>query len=602
MRIHALLIALTLSLPACAQQNRFRIVPPGQPDLTSPGPRFPDALLLAQVDGSDEIDVRPAPVDKVGKSAERLPGNVLTRDLLYKFLLAEVAGQRGNVRLAARAYLELAQTTRDPRVAKRATEIAMFGRFSDIAAEAASVWLDIDPDSQQAKQTLIATLLGNNKLSDAKPLLQRLLAADKTRTGSLFLQLHPLLSRYPDRPAAFALVQELAAQYPKLAEAHLAVAQSAYGIDNFEVADAETTEALRLRPDLELAALLKAQLIQRDSAAQAADYLRDFVAAYPNARDARLFYARLLAASKRPEDARHQFQLLESDVPNNADVAVMIGLLSLQLQDWDLAETKLKRAIDLNYRDPDTLRFYLGQVAEERHRDDEALAYYGQVRSGEQAVPAAARYAFILARQGKLDDARAYLQNVDAQTDQQRTLLVQAESQVLREARRYQEAFDLLNGALEAQPDNTDLMYDVAMAAEKLDRLDVLEAQLKRLIELRPDHAQAYNALGYTLADRNLRLAEARGYIEKALTLSPDDAFILDSMGWVCYRQGDLEKGLEYLNKAFAQRQDPEIAAHLGEVLWMQGRKEEAEKIWRDSLAANPDNDELKAVVDKFLK
>lgn len=602
MRIHALLIALTLSLPACAQQHRFRIVPPGKPDLTSPGPRFPDALLLAQVDGSDEIDVRPAPVDKVGKSTERLPGNVLTRDLLYKFLLAEVAGQRGNVRLAARAYLELAQTTRDPRVAKRATEIAMFGRFSDIAAEAASVWLDIDPDSQQAKQTLIATLLGNNKLSDAKPLLQRLLAADKTRTGSLFLQLHPLLSRYPDRPAAFALVQELAAQYPKLAEAHLAVAQSAYGIDNFEVADAEATEALRLRPDLELAALLKAQLIQRDSAAQAADYLRDFVAAYPNARDARLFYARLLAASKRPEEARHQFQLLESDVPNNADVAVMIGLLSLQLQDWDLAETKLKRAIDLNYRDPDTLRFYLGQVAEEKHRDDEALAYYGQVRSGEQAVPAAARYAFILARQGKLDDARAYLQNVDAQTDQQRTLLVQAESQVLREARRYQEAFDLLNGALEAQPDNTDLMYDVAMAAEKLDRLDVLETQLKRLIELRPDHAQAYNALGYTLADRNLRLAEARGYIEKALTLSPDDAFILDSMGWVCYRQGDLEKGLEYLNKAFAQRQDPEIAAHLGEVLWVQGRKEEAEKIWRDSLAANPDNDELKAVVDKFLK
>lgn len=603
MRIQLLVIALTLSLPACAQHGKYRIIPPASADRLSPGPRFPDALLLAQVEGTDELDLKrlEAPAFEAPKSAN-YPPNVLTRDVLYKFLLAEIAGQRGNVRLAARAYLELAMSTRDPRVAKRATEIAMYGRHSDIAAEAASVWLEIDPESQPAKQTLIATLLGNNKIADAKPLLQRLLAADKTRTGAMFLQLPPLLSRYPDRDAAFELVRDLAKPYPQLPEAHLAVAQSAFGVENFAVAEAEAGEALRLKPDLEQAALLQAQLIQRGSMGRAAEYLKGFVARNPAARDARLYYARLLAASRQPVEARKEFQALEKDIPNNPEIAVMIGLLSLQMQDLEAAETKLKRGLDLNYREPDTLRFYLGQIAEERKRDDEALAYYGQVKSGDQIVPAAMRYAMILGRQGKSDEARAHLRSVNPQTDPQRTLLVQAEAQVLRDAKQYKDAFEVIEAALAEQPDNPDLMYDAAMAAEKLDRLDILETRLSRLIELKPDHAQAYNALGYTLADRNLRLPEARQLIEKALSLAPEDGFILDSMGWVLYRQGELDAGLEYLRKAYAARPDPEIAAHLGEVLWAKGQREEAEEVLRKAQQGHPDNEELQAVIRKYLK
>jgi len=603
MRIQLLVVALTLSLPACAQHGKFRIIPPSSMDRTTPGPRFPDSLLLAQVEGSDELEVKPMDVaPREAQKPSSYPSNVLTRDILYKFLLAEVAGQRGNVRLAARAYLELAQSTRDPRVAKRATEIAMYGRHSDIAAEAASVWLEIDPESQPAKQTLIATLLGNNKIADAKPLLQRLLAADKTRTGAMFLQLPPLLSRYPDRAAAFQLVQELAKPYPQLPEAHLAVAQSAFSVDNFDVADAEAGEALRIKPDFEPAALLKAQLLQRGSMARAADYLKGFLGRNPGARDARLYYARLLAANRQPAEARKEFQDLEKDIPNNPEVAVMIGLLSMQLQDLEAAEAKLKRGLDLNYRDPDSLRFYLGQIAEERKRDIEALAYYGQVKSGDQAVPAAMRYAMILGRQGKHDEARAYLRAVNPQTDQQRTLLVQAEAQVLRDAKQFKDAFDVIESALVDQPENLDLMYDSAMAAEKLNKLDVLEARLKRLIELKPDHAQAYNALGYTLADRNLRLPEARQYIEKALSLSPEDGFILDSMGWVLYRQGEVDRGLEYLRKAYTARPDPEIAAHLGEVLWAKGQRKEAEDVLRKAQQGHPDNEELQTVIRKYLK
>jgi len=560
-------------------------------------------MIIEGDDDVEDLDLGAAEALLRERAAPRanLPPNALTRELLYKFLLAEIAGQRGNVRLSAKAYVEIAQTTRDPRVARRATEVAMFGRFNDLALEAASLWVEVEPDSVPARQSLVSVLINNNKLSDAKPYLQKMLAADKATIGPSFLQLNPLLSRHPDKNAVYLLIRDLAAPYPDVPEAHFSVAQAAFAAGKFDVAGQEARQVLKLRPDWEPAALLNAQVLQRESNAKAIDFLQSYLATNPGARDARLNYARLLVADKRIDPARREFQRIEQEAPNNADVAVTIGLLSLQMGDFDTAEAKFKRALQLNYRDPDALRYYLGQVAEERKRYDEALDWYGKVVAGEQVVPAAARYAFILARQNKLSEARAYLQQVAVQNQQQRTQLIQAEAQVLREAKAYQESFDLLGAALASQPDHPDLLYDYAMAAERLDRIDVLEAKLKRLIQLKPDHAQAYNALGYTLADRNLRLKEAREYIEKALKLAPDDPFILDSMGWVYYRMGNPNEGLEYLKRAYAQRPDPEIAAHLGEVLWAQGKKAEAEQLWRGSIKEHPGNDELAAVMKKFL-
>ena len=254
-------------------------------------------------------------------------------------------------------------------------------------------------------------------------------------------------------------------------------------------------------------------------------------------------YARLLINNKQLKEARAEYQLLLEDQPTNADIVVTIGLLSLQMNEFATAETWLKRGLELKYRDPDSLRFYLGQVCEESKRYDEAMKYYAAVQGGDQFVPAQARYAFLLGRQNKLAEAREYLQNVRTSSDEQRALLIQAEAQLLREAKDYQQSYDLLNQALEKQPENVDLLYDSAMAAEKLDRIDVVEANLRKLIALKPDHAQAYNALGYTLADRTDRLKEAKGYIDKALKLLPDDPFILDSMGWVLYRLGDSQGG-----------------------------------------------------------
>lgn len=603
-RIIAILAALcAISLPACANGPKARIAANGVTPTLIAGGLAQAPSLIEGDDGLDDNEMRAAEAlaQRGADNRANLPTNELTRDLLYKFLLAEIAGQRGNVRLASKAYMEIAQVTRDPRVARRATEIAMYGRFNDLALDAASLWVEVEPESTAARQALVSVLVNNNKLSDAKPYLQKLLSADKAAIGTSFMQLYPLLGRHSDKNAVYSLIRDLAAPYPEVAEAHFSVAQAALVAGKTDAAGQESRQALKLRPDWEPAALINAQALQRESNVKALDFLQGFLATNPGARDARLSYARLLVAEKRIDPARREFQRIEQEAPNNADVAVTIGLLSLQMNDYDLAEAKFKRALELNYRDADALRYYLGQVAEERKRYDEALGWYGKVNGGEQVVPAAARYAFILAKQNKVAEARTYLQRVDVQNQQQRTQLTQAEAQVLREAKAYQESFDLLGNALDQQPDHPDLLYDYAMAAERLDRIDVLEAKLKRLIQLKPDHAQAYNALGYTLADRNIRLKEAREFIEKALKLAPDDPFILDSMGWVNYRLGSLNEGLEYLKRAYSQRPDPEIAAHLGEVLWVQGKKAEAEQLWRGSIKDHPGNDELKAVMKKFL-
>jgi tetratricopeptide (TPR) repeat protein len=272
----------------------------------------------------------------------------------------------------------------------------------------------------------------------------------------------------------------------------------------------------------------------------------------------------------------------------------------MQANDYDSAEIQLKRALDTGYSEPDVARIYMGQLTEERKRYDEALKWYASVEPGEQFINAQARYAGVLARQGRLPEARKHLQEVNTQNAQQRVQLTQAEAQLLRDANAYQEAFDLLAQALQKMPDYPDLLYDHAMAAEKVNRVDVLEASLRKLIELRPEHAHAYNALGYTLADRNERLPEAQQLIEKALKIAPDDAFIMDSMGWVLYRRGRNREAIDYLQRAYGLRPDGDIAAHLGEVLWADGQQDQARKLWTEALKDNAPNEALQNTIRRF--
>lgn len=534
------------------------------------------------------------------KPAENLPNLTLTPQILYQILLAEIADGRGDFHLAAGAYADLAQSTRDPRIARRAAEIAIYAREPETALEMAKLWAKIDPDSPQARQMLVGLLLVAQRFDEATPHLAKLLALEGDRVGDALLRLNYLLSRYPDKAAAALLVDRLTKPYENLAEAHFARAQAEENAGNDARALTEIGRAKKLRPDWQPAVLFEAQILQKSDHAKALDVLRRYLDAYPKARQVRLAYARALVGEKQFAEARREYSVLLDANKDDPEAVYAVALLSLQLNDLAAAESGFKRLLDLDIGDVNVARYYLGQIAEQGKRPEEALSWYEKVTPGEQYLAANVRAAALLAKQGKLEAGQKILQQAAVADPSERVPLLITEAQLLSDAGRTADAFRLLDDALAAQPEQPELLYETAMLADKLGRFDVLERNLRLLIKLQPDHAQAYNALGYSLAERNLDLDEAQRLIDKALALSPDDAFILDSKGWVLYRRGDNNGALGYLQKAYSQRPDPEIAAHLGEVLWMLGRHEEAEKTWNAAIRAHPGNAALAATIKKF--
>ena len=532
--------------------------------------------------------------------AERKDIKELNEPTLYEFLLGEIALQRGDNELAAKTYLDLAKRTRDPRVARRAVEVASQAKLADIAIDAAKLWQDIEPTSLQALQVTAALLVGAKRVEEAEPYIEKLLTSEGVNLENGFMQLNRLISGNPDKAANARLVRKLAAKYPKLPPAHFAVAQAASLAGEDEAALASARRAQELQPDWEPAVLLEAQILQKKSPSAAAKRLGDYVAKNPNAADARLNYARALVLDKRYPEAREQFQKVLDANPKNPDVAYAVGVLAFQLKEYAVAESTLKRTLGMRYRDPEAVRYLLGQIAEEQKRWPQAIQWYEQVQDGDNALNARLRTANVIAKQGKLEDARKYLQQVATDNPAEQVQLTVVEAQLLRDANRHGDAFALLDEALKRQPEQPELLYDYALTAEKLEKYDLLESNLRKLIQVRPEHAHAYNALGYSFAERNTRLAEARKLIEKALELAPEDYYIIDSLGWVQYREGKLKDAAATLQRAYTGRPDAEIGAHLGEVLWQLGQRDEARRIWDEALKTAPDNETLVKTIKKF--
>jgi tetratricopeptide (TPR) repeat protein len=522
---------------------------------------------------------------------------------LYDMLLAEIAQQRGEPELAAKTYVDLARRTRDPRVARRAVEIATEDKLPELAVQAARTWYEVEPQSTAALGVLASLLVTARKVDEAEPYLEKLLAADGVDPERAYLQINRLLAGNPDKASNLRVVTALAARHPELAPAHFAVAQAAALAEDDATALAEARRAAELRPQWEAPALLEAQVLEKRSPAEAAQRLAQFVERNPDSRQARLAYARALMADKRVPEAREQFEALLAANPGDTELVYTIGILAFQLKDYAVAEENMKRLVSMpQYRDPDGARFLLGEIAEEQKQWPRAIQWYDQIQDGEHALPARLRTANAIARQGKLEAARDYLHKLAADYPGQDVQFTVTEAQLLREANRSDEAFKLLGDALKAQPDQPELLYDYALTAEKLGKYDLLERNLRKLIEVKPDYAHAYNALGYSFAERNTRLGEARKLIEKALELSPDDYFIIDSLGWVQYREGDLKNAAQTLRRAYDGRPDPEIGAHLGEVLWVLGDRNAANRVWQESLKSAPDNETLLKTINRLKK
>jgi tetratricopeptide (TPR) repeat protein len=566
----------------------------------------PRALLLFAL-GASVVPAGaqvPAPVSKdpgtVAEADLGQPPTDLSPQVFYEYLLAEIAGARGQFGVAVPAYLDLARRTRDPRIARRATEMALFAHDLPAALEAARIWSEAEPDSVEAKRVLAGLLVsgGGGRLAEAQAHLARVLADAGERLPQTLLGLNRAFAQVQDKAAVRSTIDRVTEPYLQLPEAHFARAQAAYAAQDEDAARHELDQALVLRPDWEPAVLFQAQLLQTRSAGEARLFLADFLARHPDSQLGRVAYARALAGDRQYEAALVEFRRLLAERPDDPELINATALLAVQADQLDEADRLFRQLLTLS-RDPDGVRLSLGQLAERRKRYDEAIEWYRGVTDEARKPEAQLRIAQALAAAGRLDEARKYLRALpgDAATVARYRL---AEAQLLSEANRTKEAFEVVEQALRAQPDDPDLLYESAMLAERMGRLTVMESRLRKLIALKPDSSQAYNALGYALADRGQRLPEAEALIRKALALAPEDPFITDSMGWVLFRRGDTPGAAVQLEKAYRLRQDPEIAAHLGEVYWRMGRQDEARRLWAESLKDNPDNKVLKAVVKRL--
>lgn len=561
-----------------------------------------------------------------------VPDNPLTSATLFKLMMSEIAAQRGAPDASYATELKLARETRDPRIARRATEFAVQARQPAAAVEAARLWTELSPESRVAADTYLTLLVLSGRLDDAEPLLAAKIENAPSKSQAL-AQVYGLLAQGQNRPQAYIAIQRLASRYPSLPEAHMVVAQAAQAAGEKAAAADEARTAVRLQPDSEPATIMLAQFQQFDAPKEADAALAGFIARNPKSVQMRLTYARFLNGEKRFDETAAQLARVRKDAANDAETIYTLGLLAYQANRPKDAEAYFRHFIDLRAparknkgptavaadaagtdddtsddtvladgpgRGPDRAYLYLAQIAEDAKDYPKALDWLAKVGEGSDFATARIRRALILARTGKLDVARAELHALPAGTPAQVTQLTLAEAQMLRDADQNQAAYDFLGSAIEKSPNNVELLYDYGMTAEKLGRFEVLENAMRTVIKVRPDNAQAYNALGYTLADRNERLDEAKSLIEKANALSPDDASILDSLGWVQYRLGNNGDALRSLERAYKLRSDAEIAVHLGEVLWVSGRPADAERTWREASVKEPQNEALQQTLARF--
>jgi tetratricopeptide (TPR) repeat protein len=526
----------------------------------------------------------PAGDNPASEPSPKLPAVELTPDLLYQLMAAEIAGQRGHLEQSAVNYLRVAYATRDPRIARRATRIAIYARDFKLAAEASQLWVEIAPDDPEARQSLAALLIREGRTDAALTHLEKLLQISAGAHERGFALVTSLLSREQDKKRALAVMERLVAPRQKDPDALYAYAHLASIMGEQDKASEILDRVFAIKPDWSRALALKAQVLRRQGhKEEALATFKKAVDTDPKNTNLRLAYARVLVDAKQLKEAREQFQILSDQMPSNADVTYALGLLALEANDLDEAERQFGRLLTSG-RHTDAAAYSLGQIAEQRDRWEQAIKWYSAVGEGDNYLDARVRIAVLLAKHQGLEKARRYLRSVQVHAPDDEVRLYLVEGELLRDAGRNKDAKAVYDEALQQYPDHPDVLYARAMVEERLGRVDLLEADLRRIIELDPDNAQALNALGYTLADQTKRYKEAYGYIKKALDQEPDDPAVMDSMGWVLYRMGRLEASRDYLQRAFDQTKDPEIAAHLGEVLWKLGRKDEARKVWDEAL------------------
>ena len=598
------IVTLSSILAACAVAPKQQPAQQGAATATAPADSDTPLAQEAGEEADEEALEAKARLDAEAK----LPKVELTSSMLNQLLKAEFAFRKGDWQGPYLTMLSLAQQTRDPRLARRAAEMAVAARQADDTLAAVRLWRQLDPDSDEATQYFVGMVVTSDNIAEVEPIfVERLKKVAPDRRGLLLFQIQQLLGRAKDKEAAGAMLERVVAPYAGTLEAHIVRAQAAMGRGERETAQREARAALGIKPDSEIAVLMVAQTLEDE--AKVAPMLEAFLKNHPDAREVRAAHARVLVNLKQYPQARAQFEALLAGRPDDAGNLYALGVLSSQMNDAQAAENYFTRFVEVlgrnpeDERDPTRALLILSQIAEDRKDYAGATAWLDKVPAGAEPAllfSAQLRRAQLLAKQGDLAGGRKLLASLKPLEEAQQAQVAVAESQLLRDAGRTSEAYTLMEAAVKRFPKNPDLLYDFALLAEKQGRFEVMEKQLREVMALAPDNHHAYNALGYSLAERNVRLQEAQALVTKALEMAPGDPFIMDSMGWVHYRLGNLDEAEKYLRRAYALRRDPEIAVHLGEVLFQKGRQADAQQLWREARAKDPQNDTLRSTLARL--
>ncbi len=523
-------------------------------------------------------------------------------DASYALMVAEIALNQGDTELAIRHYLELAKSQENPDIAERAVRVAVFGQDLEAATEAAQRWIELDPKRVEARQVIAAIYIRQDKIPEAFNYINGLIQTSELEDAQLFPPLLGMLAREKNANTVLAVTQRLAKENPSRA-----YAQYLHGM--LSAQNGRPEEALKyLDRSIALAEIegvhsARARvLLKLGRSDEAVVSLQKAVQNNPDDQGLRLTFARLLVDIKEYEKARIEFEKLHQASPEDAELLFTLGLLSLESQRLDDAEKYMMMLVRLKQREGEA-QYYLGRIYENRKQYEAAIDWYREVHVGEYKFDARLRIADMLGISGRTEEAIEHLDAMlkGSQSDGSLVRIYISKGELLRSVRRYEQALAVFNTALGIVPGNSDLLYSRALVAEKLGRIDLLEADIRTILKTEPDNAHALNALGFTLADQTDRYQEAYGYIKRAIEIMPDDAAIIDSWGWVHYRLGEYDKAIGLLRNALSHFNDAEIAAHLGEVLWVSGNQEEASSIWREALEKSPNDPMLQEVMQRFI-
>ncbi|HEX5356570.1 MAG TPA: tetratricopeptide repeat protein [Aquabacterium sp.] len=563
----------------------------------------------------------PAAVSATPESKAKPPvqNSAMDATQFFQLFVAEYLFQRGDLNSAYQAYLESARQHKDGQLYQRAVEI---GRAisPELGLTAAKAWRQALPQSRQASEYTADILLSMGRSADlAAPLRSVIQLTPTLQQPQLMLSLPRIMTRLQDRNAAAQVIDDATQPWRQppleMAEAWSASAEGWLQARDVNKSTAALNKALALRPNLMNAGLVAIGLMDLNPQAEA--IVKQQLARPDAAPVVRLAYGRRLAGFQRLEEAAQQLELLLKEHPEQNGSWITLAAVRMELKQVDKAEAALKHVLDRIKKDDkagtdtpantapdaneiDQAYLYMAQVAEQRNDLAQAQSWLERADPKNERVNIQIQRARLLARQNKVPEARKLIHDLPETEPRDAVVKYQAEAQVLRDAHQPEEAYKVLGEATKRFPDDSDLVYDQAMLAEKLQMFAEAESLLRKTMEMAPDNPNAFNALGYSLADRGVRLDEARQLIKKALELRPADPFIVDSMGWVEFRAGNLSEAVRLLTSAYQTRPDAEIAAHLGEVLWAQGQKDEARKVWQDASKREPDNDTLKETLKRF--